>query len=85
LKNFKGIPQELNLPSAPERPVIVRDEIDRPQPRLDRDNYGGMAVTVGRIREDEVLDIKKSLLSRELRMLKTMITANIQLNNTGLS
>ncbi len=58
LKNFKGLPQELNLPSAPEKPVIVREEIDRPQPRLDRDAYKGMAVTVGRIRKDEVLDIK---------------------------
>ncbi len=58
LASFKGLPQELNLPSAPKYPVIVRDEINRPQPRLDRNTYNGMAVTVGRIREDEVLDIK---------------------------
>ena len=50
LKRFKGLPQELKLPLAPSSPVIVRDEIDRPQPRLDRDEGGGMSVVVGRLR-----------------------------------
>jgi aspartate-semialdehyde dehydrogenase len=53
--SFCGVPQALGLPSAPAHPVIVRDEPDRPQPRLDRDAGGGMSVTVGRIRRDGVL------------------------------
>jgi aspartate-semialdehyde dehydrogenase len=51
-KEFKGLPQKLDLFSAPENPVIVREELDRPQPRMDRLSDRGMAVTVGRIRED---------------------------------
>ncbi len=49
LANFRSRPQELSLPTAPLQPVIVREEVDRPQPRLDRMNGNGMAVTVGRI------------------------------------
>ena len=52
MSEFKGIPQEENLLFAPEQPVIVRKEPDRPQPRMDRDNGHGMSVTVGRVRED---------------------------------
>ncbi|MFN3805009.1 MAG: aspartate-semialdehyde dehydrogenase [Pyrobaculum sp.] len=51
LANFKGLPQELRLPTAPERPVEVRTQLDRPQPRLDRWAGGGMAVVVGRLRK----------------------------------
>ncbi|MCC6020056.1 MAG: aspartate-semialdehyde dehydrogenase [Thermoproteaceae archaeon] len=51
LSRFKGLPQELKLPSAPERPIEVRSEIDRPQPRLDRWAGRGMAVVVGRVRK----------------------------------
>ncbi len=58
LRAFKGRPQELGLPSAPAHPILVRDEPDRPQPLLDRDNERGMASTVGRIREDPVLGLK---------------------------
>jgi len=58
LSEFRSIPQELRLPTAPERPVIVRDENDRPQPRLDRDAGGGMSVTVGRLFPDRVLDYR---------------------------
>ena len=56
-------PQRLNLPSAPKPPIIIRDEQDRPQTRLDRNNGDGMAVTVGRLRRCEVLDFKYVLLS----------------------
>ena len=58
LASFRAMPQQLNLHSAPARPVIVRDEVDRPQPRLDRDAGNGMSITVGRIREDGVLDYR---------------------------
>ena len=55
-ESWRPRPQELGLPTAPEKPVIVRREPDRPQPRLDRLNGGGMSVTVGRIRlSDRVL------------------------------
>jgi len=47
---FRGKPQELGLPTAPEKPVVLRDEPDRPQPRLDRNAGDGMTVTVGRPR-----------------------------------
>ena len=56
MANFKALPQELNLFSAPENPVIVKKENDRPQPRMDRNAGNGMAVTVGRLRKDTVFD-----------------------------
>jgi aspartate-semialdehyde dehydrogenase len=55
MENFVGEPQKLNLPSAPERPVIVMKENNRPQTRLDRMEGKGMSTVVGRIREDPVL------------------------------
>jgi aspartate-semialdehyde dehydrogenase len=58
LQSFTALPQELELPSAPRRPIVVREEVDRPQPRYDRDEQGGMAVVVGRVRECPVLDYK---------------------------
>jgi len=57
-RTFRGLPQELGLPSAPEQPIIVRSEQDRPQPRLDRDAGKGMAVTVGRLRPCPLLGWK---------------------------
>lgn len=55
---FNGIPQALHLPTAPEHPIVVRDEEDRPQPRLDRETERGMASVVGRLRACGVLDFK---------------------------
>jgi len=55
MRNFRGRPQELHLPTAPDKPIIVREEPDRPQPRLDRNAGGGMSIVVGRIRKDPVL------------------------------
>jgi len=52
----------LNLPSAPRQPIIVREEPDRPQTRLDRDAGDGMSVVVGRIRTDEVFGLSYSVL-----------------------
>ena len=55
---FRAEPQELNLPTAPQHPVVVRTEEDRPQPRLDRMAEQGMASVVGRIRQDPIWDVK---------------------------
>lgn len=66
LSEFRGEPQRLGLPSAPARPIEVREEPDRPQTRLDRDAGDGMAVVVGRIRACRVLDIRLVLLSHNL-------------------
>ncbi|MDT5294233.1 MAG: aspartate-semialdehyde dehydrogenase [Acidobacteriota bacterium] len=61
--SFTSLPQELKLRTAPARPILVRDEADRPQPRLDRDAGRGMSVTVGRLRRDNVLDYRFVALS----------------------
>ena len=58
LHDFRGRPQELELPSAPQPPIVVMPEPNRPQPRLDADLGGGMAVAVGRIRSCPVLHAK---------------------------
>jgi aspartate-semialdehyde dehydrogenase len=65
-RDFRGPPQELKLPSAPEQPIIYREEPNRPQPRLDRDSGGGMAVTVGRLRTCGVFDIRFTGLSHNV-------------------
>ena len=57
-RNFKGEPQRLKLPSAPENPIVVRKEPNRPQPRYDRDEGKGMSVVVGRIRKDPIMTMK---------------------------
>ncbi len=57
-RKFTGEPQRLKLPTAPENPIIVRDEIDRPQPRRDRDAGGGMSIVVGRVRSDPIMTVK---------------------------
>ncbi|MXZ33864.1 MAG: aspartate-semialdehyde dehydrogenase [Acidobacteria bacterium] len=62
LASFRSLPQELDLPSAPRRPVVCLEEPDRPQPRLDRNLEKGMATVVGRIRPCPVLDYKFDLL-----------------------
>ncbi len=56
--NFKGLPQELNLPSAPKQFIQYLEEDNRPQVQLDVDYENGMGVSVGRIREDSVYDFK---------------------------
>jgi aspartate-semialdehyde dehydrogenase len=62
-KKFRAEPQTLNLPFAPKQPIIYRDEPNRPQPKKDRDADKAMAVTVGRLREDNVFDFKFASLS----------------------
>jgi len=63
LASFTALPQKLHLHSAPPQPIIVRDEPDRPQSRLDRDAGNGMSVTIGRIFPDNVLDYRFVALS----------------------
>jgi aspartate-semialdehyde dehydrogenase len=58
LADFRGRPQELELPSAPARPIVVRSENNRPQPVLDRDTERGMATVVGRLRPCSLLGYK---------------------------
>jgi aspartate-semialdehyde dehydrogenase len=62
LTGFRGVPQELALPSAPQKPIHVLTAADRPQPRLDRDREGGMAVSVGRVRDDVLFDLRLEAL-----------------------
>ena len=62
-ENFKGIPQELQLPSAPKQFLHYFREDDRPQTRLDRNLENGMAVSIGRLRPDTQYDIKFVCLS----------------------
>ena len=57
-KDFSGAPQELELPSAPKQFITYFEEDNRPQAKLDRDIYGGMGITLGRLREDTVFDYK---------------------------
>ena len=58
LVSFKGLPQELRLPSAPEQFIQYMEEDDRPQVTLDVDFGKGMGVSIGRLREDTVYDWK---------------------------
>jgi aspartate-semialdehyde dehydrogenase len=62
-QSFKGVPQELGLPSAPKQFLRYFEEDNRPQTRLDRDAEGGMAVSIGRLREDAIYDYKFVCLS----------------------
>lgn len=62
-KSFAGVPQELQLPSAPKQLLNYFEEDNRPQTRLDRDLEGGMAISIGRLREDTQYDYKFVCLS----------------------
>lgn len=65
MREYVSQAQQLGCPSAPSRAIVVFEEADRPQPRLDRDLENGYAVSVGRVREDEsgIFDIKFVALS----------------------
>lgn len=60
---FKGVPQELELPSAPKQFLNYFEEDNRPQAKLDRNIENGMAVSMGRLREDSQYDYKFVCLS----------------------
>lgn len=57
-RSFSGRPQQYDCPSAPKQPLQVMDELNRPQPRLDVEREGGMAVFLGRVRPCPVFDYK---------------------------
>lgn len=70
LREWQGHEWTKGLPSAPERWIALHEDPFRPQPRLDRDAYGGMATSVGRVREDGVLEngVKYVLVSHNTKM-----------------
>jgi len=70
LRSWEGSPDARDLPSSPPRWIEVLEANDRPQPRLDRDTHGGMATSVGRVREDPVLEngVKLVLVSHNTKM-----------------
>ena len=65
LREYVAEVQRMGCPSAPKRAIVVLEEKDRPQPRLDRETDRGYAVSVGRVREDEsgLFDVKFVSLS----------------------
>ena len=70
MEKYAGILIDKGLPSAPKKLIVVQEDPFRPQPRLDRDAYGGMATTVGRIRTDNVLKngVKYLLVTHNTKM-----------------
>ena len=58
IQNFKGLPQERKLPSAPPSPLVYMTENNRPQPRRDGPRDGGMTVFMGRLRPCSIFDWK---------------------------
>jgi aspartate-semialdehyde dehydrogenase len=61
--SYRSLPQELGLYSAPSSPIVIRSEVDRPQPKFDRDAGSGMTITIGRLQPDAVLDYRFVALS----------------------
>jgi aspartate-semialdehyde dehydrogenase len=66
-EDFKSVPQEMNLPSAPAQPIVYRYEENRPQPRRDRETGKGMACVIGRLRKCSVFDVKFVALSHNTK------------------
>jgi aspartate-semialdehyde dehydrogenase len=62
LREFRGMPQQKGLHSAPKQAIIVTEEADRPQPARDIWLEGGMSTVVGRVRECPVMDVKMTIL-----------------------
>ena len=82
LKQYDSEAQKLGCPSAPENPITVFEEADRPQPRLDRDLQRGYTVSVGRVREDEsgIFDIKFVALSHNSKFTENFLPAECMTN-----
>lgn len=67
-RGFTTEAQALKVPSAPAQAIVLHDAPDRPQPRLDRDLHQGACVSVGRVRECNVLDVKFVCLIDNVRL-----------------
>jgi aspartate-semialdehyde dehydrogenase len=69
-RDWKGSPDVRDLPSSPPRWIELLEAPDRPQPRLDRETHGGMATSIGRVREEPVLGngVKFVLVSHNTKM-----------------
>jgi len=65
-ETFRGLPQTLNLPSAPKKPLHYYSEIDRPQPAYDKNLENGMSIALGRLRECSIFDLRFTALSHNL-------------------
>ncbi|KAJ7596025.1 aspartate-semialdehyde dehydrogenase [Mycena floridula] len=90
LASYTPDAQTLGCPSAPRHAIVVHEEVDRPQPRLDRTFQDGASVSVGRVRQCQVLDIKfvvlasntsigaatSSIMNAELAVLKGLIVGD---------
>ncbi len=63
MSEYRAAEVARDLPSAPHPAIVVRDEADRPQPRLDRMTGNGMTTVVGRVRQDPIFDLKFVVLS----------------------
>ena len=66
LRDWRGASEASGLPSSPDRPLVVTDAADRPQPRRDADAGRGMTVTVGRVRPDTIFDIRLVALGHNI-------------------
>ena len=66
LREWRGAEVARGLPSSPERPIVLRDEPDRPQPRRDVDTGRGMSTVVGRVRGDPVLGLRMVALAHNV-------------------
>jgi aspartate-semialdehyde dehydrogenase len=66
MTTWRGASEACGLPSSPERPLVVTNEPDRPQPRRDVDAGHGMSVTVGRIRADTLFDVRLVALGHNI-------------------
>jgi len=87
LDSFSGVPQELKLPSAPKKPIVLRKENDRPQPRLDRMEGKGMSTVVGRIRQHGQKTMQYHLLTHNtIRGAAggALLTAELLVKNYGI-
>lgn len=66
LREWRGAEEARGLPSAPARPLVLREERDRPQPRRDRMEGNGMALVVGRVRPDPVFHVKMVVMAHNI-------------------
>jgi aspartate-semialdehyde dehydrogenase len=66
LRSWRGFEAVRGLPSAPDPALIIRDDLDRPQPRRDVHEGRGMATTIGRVREDNIFDLRMVAMSHNV-------------------